>query len=329
MLFVDDQGGNNMCSLSSVIYPCRQRLTLFWSNIAWFLLLLSGSSLALPPYSSDSPWNQPIPDDVRIHPQSEYYVTAMTGVFGCRTDKYAFPVYRVNESTPLTPVRIRKYWSEVSDEGEKLEVVRDSLQMLPIPLGARPAKGSDAQIIFWDQASGDEWGMYHAELTDKGWEAVNGYHYNTRWSGVPPSGFISRGAGIPYLAGLIFPHEIEAGVIEHALALGINYPNTTYVYPATKSDGKRPDPQFMPMGTRLQLDPKYTEEDFDRWGLDRSGRIIARALQRYGMYVIDSGGHPKLQAEYDGTADWQGLLHRNAVKSIPYTAFRVVEPPDH
>ncbi len=77
---------------------------------------------------------------------------------------------------------------------------------------------------------------HHAGEQVWGVGASNGYHYNTAWSGVPPRGFSSRGAGVPYLAGLVRKCEIEQGHIDHALAFV--YPRTTarFVFPATKSD---------------------------------------------------------------------------------------------
>ena len=292
------------------------------------LLFLTFPLIAEPVlYSRDSPWNQPIPENPPIDPDSSRYVEAIEGHFGSRTDKYTFPVYRVDSDTPGIGVRISGFWSDVSDGGNKIEVRRKTHVSLPIPAGAIPAKGKDSHLVLWDSATGDEWGLWHVRRTRKGWEAENGYHYNTRWNAVPPKGFISRGAGIPYLAGLIFPHELRAGAIEHAIALGINYPSPLHVYPATKSDGRSYEPWSLPMGSRLQLDPKYTEQDFVRWGLDRSGMIIARALQRYGMILVDGSGHPKIYGEYDGTAGWGDLLGPDTVRRIPYKAFRVLALP--
>ena len=61
-----------------------------------------------------------------------------------------------------------------------------------------------------------------------------------------------------------------------------------------------------------------------RGGLDLTGRIIAKALQHYGMILVDGSGHPKIYAEYEGTANWNGVIHKNTVRNIPYHAFRVL-----
>ena len=70
-----------------------------------------------------------------------------------------------------------------------------------------------------------------------------------KWSGVPPIGFNSRGAGVPYLAGLVRPAEVRRGRIEHALAFGCREPGSLFVVPATKSDGAGAFPA-LPEGAR-------------------------------------------------------------------------------
>jgi hypothetical protein len=157
---------------------------------------------------------------------------------------------------------------------------------------------------------------------------VNGYHYNVRWSGVPPrdrSGrpFGSRGAGVPYLAGLVRPCEVRRRRIAHALAFAYDYPSADFVYPATKSDGAGP-PDGMAEGTRLQLDPGIGRAEIERWGCRGPCMTIAVALQRYGMYVIDNSGRPKIMLEYEDTARWNGRLDAETVSPIPLSAFNVL-----
>lgn len=294
------------------------------------LLMLAVLSARLPagerPYHPDSPWNLAIGEAAKADPNSDFYLSQMTGVFGIDPNQYTLPVYEIDRDTPMKPVQLSGVFSEVSNEGQDLTLHKRTTLWAPIPDGARAAKGRDSQIVLWDPATGDEWGFWQARsLPDGSWVAVNGYRYNTRWSGVPPSGFISRGAGVPYLIGLVRPWEIAQGRIDHAIALGINYPNPMHVYPATKSDGKAFEPHYLPMGARLQLDPTLNDADFDRWKLTPEERIIARALQQYGMILIDGSGHPKLYAEYEGTAGWNGALHKRTLRRIPYDAFRVLD----
>jgi len=288
--------------------------------------LAQADPTAVRPYHPDSPWNLPIGESPKIDRNSAFYLDQMSGVFGIDPNQYTLPVYRVDADTPMKPVHLSGVFSQVTNDNRDLTLIKRTTLEAPLPDGARAAKGSDGQIVLWDPVSGDEWGFWQArERADGSWEAVNGYRYNTRWSGIPPSGFISRGAGVPYLIGLVRPWEIRQGHIDHAIALGINYPNPVHIAPATKSDGKRFEPHYLPMGARLQLDPNLGEADFDRWQLTATERIIARALQRYGMILIDGSGHPKLYAEFEGTAHWNGELHKRTLRRIPYQAFRLLD----
>ncbi|MBY6187964.1 hypothetical protein KUV89_15200 [Marinobacter hydrocarbonoclasticus] len=289
-------------------------------------LLCTAAGAGERPYHADSPWNLPIGNAPKIDPNSAFYLEQMSGVFGIDPNQYTMPVYQIDAEQPMKPVVLSGVFSEVSNDGRDLKLIKRTTLWAPIPDGARAAKGSDSQIVLWDPVTGDEWGFWQARpLPDGSWMAVNGYRYNTRWSGIPPTGFISRGAGVPYLIGLVRPWEIAQGHIDHAIALGINYPNPMHVRPATKSDGKAFEPHYLPMGARLQLDPDLTDADFDRWKLTPTERIVARALQRYGMILIDGSGHPKLYAEYEGTAHWNGELHNKTLRRIPYEAFRVLD----
>jgi len=206
-----------------------------------------------------------------------------------------------------------------------MSIRRTSTVSAPIPDSAQPAAGSDAQLIVHDAATGDEWGFWQvSRRSDGSWSAVNGYHYNTTWSGVPPHGFGSRGAGVPYLAGLIRPCEIAQGSIDHAIAFAYSSPSPSFVYPATKSDGTSTAPNALPEGSRLQLDPSMTSAELAQTGCTGPCLTIARALQQYGMYLVDGSGRPKVMAEYEGTAGWNGLITTQTVSPIPLSRFRVL-----
>jgi hypothetical protein len=155
--------------------------------------------------------------------------------------------------------------------------------------------------------------------------ASNGYRYNTRYSGVPPHGFASRGAGVPYLAGLVRPCEIARGRIDHALAFVAPATTAQFVYPATKSDGHAAPGQGLAEGSRLQLDPSIPDRVIkDKWRCRNACFTIAKALRRYGMYVIDSGGHPKIVIEDSRTAHWSKRIDASTVTAIPVSALRVL-----
>ena len=283
------------------------------------------------PYAATSPWNTPVGGAPR-HPRSAFHVGALTGALSSDPNQYTYPVYGVTAATPLQTVTVSGWFSNVTDGGRRLVNQRGGTVRLPVPPGAAPAPGSDAQIILVDHATGDEWGASRFARTAGGYRAWNVYHYNVAWSGVPPSAanggsFANRGAGVPYLAGLIRPCEIAAGRIDHALAFAYDAPRGDFVTPATKSDGASNDPRDLPEGARLQLNPDLTPAQIGAWGCGGACLTIARALQEYGMYVIDNSGRPKLIAEFDGTARWDGTITSRTVGPIPLTAFRYVAGP--
>ena len=135
---------------------------------------------------------------------------------------------------------------------------------------------------------------------------------------------------------LFVPGEIRQGRIEHALAFGYTEPAAEKcVFPASKTDGDSTIPFAIPEGARLQLDPSLTEADFDQMGLDRAGKIIARALQEYGMISVDHSGSLKIYVEDlinnpFTNEDWTDpdlQLTKEAIYGIPFTSFHVLELP--
>ncbi len=281
------------------------------------------------PYADTSPWNTPIGPDPEYQPESDRYVREIPAPLTSDSTQYTYPVYEVSSSTPRETVELSGWLSSVTDGGERLETQRRGTVELPIPEGARAAAGTDAQIILLDRATGDEWGVWRLEQDGDSWSATNAYHYNIDWSAVPPRAengnpFFSRGAGVPYLAGLVRPCEIARGRIDHALAFAYDAPSPEYVYPATKSDGAG-GPDDLPEGTRFQLDPSLTAKEIRAWGCKGPCLTIARALQKYGMYAIDNSGRSKVMLEYEETARWNGRVDESTVSPIPLTAFKVLQ----
>jgi hypothetical protein len=281
------------------------------------------------PYSGRSPWNTPIQAGASYDPSSGARLRRIDSELTSDPTQYTYPVYRVSRGTPRARVTIRGVFSDVFAGGRRMRVRQHVTVSIPVPSGATGAAGSDAQIVILNRATGDEWGAWQLTRSGGGYSAENGYHYNTRWTGVPPrsdngSSFGSRGAGVPYLAGLVRPCEVARGRINHALAFAYDSPSPRHVYPATKSDGSGRGPSALPEGTRLQLDPSLSAARIRSWGCRGVCATAARALQRYGMYVIDGSGRPKLIFEYEGTAHWGDTVTAQTVSPIPISAFRVL-----
>lgn len=290
------------------------------------------------PYSDTSAWNQPIGDQPVYDRRSEELIATIgrsktDGVITSDASQYSYPVYFVDRDTPRWDVPCRKYaCTIVTTSGATTTAV---LRDVPIPERAQPSSGTDGNMIIVDLATGTEYNFWQMRRRAQGWEASNGSIYNITWDGMPPT-YGSRGAGLPYLGGLIRPWEIRQGRIEHAIAFGYPFPaRDKCVYPASKTDGNSKRRDAIPEGARLQLDPTLTEADFARMGLDRTGMIIARALQEYGMILVDFSERPKIYVENladnpYATEQWDDpelQLHAETIAAIPYTAFRVLELP--
>jgi hypothetical protein len=286
-----------------------------------------------PPYFATSPWNTPIGGWPAIDPLSASHVGTLGSALSSDPTQYTYPVYYVSAGAPLQTVQISGTYSDVTRGGRRLRLRGGATLHLRIPAGAGPSAGTDAQLIVINRATGDEWGFWQISLQAGGrWTAQNGYHYNVNWSGVPPrdgdgNPFGSRGAGVTYLAGLVRPCEIAQGHIDHALALAYPTPTSRFVYPASKSDGGGGSPADMPEGARLQLDPSLSAGRLRGLGCRGACLIIARAMQTYGMYIIDNSGHAKIMLEDNRTAHWHGRVSESTVSAIPVSALRVVRPP--
>jgi Bacterial Ig domain len=282
------------------------------------------------PYTASSPWNTPIEVDATLIATSGTLLGALgDDTFTSQPLEYAYPVYVVGAATPATVVTVRNTYSEVAQAGTVLTKRYGGVDVaVRLPADARASQGSDGHIIVHDPETGDEWGFWQAAKDGAGnWVATNGYHYNTHWSGVPPTGFGSRGAGVTYLAGLIRACEIAQGRIDHALAFAYNYPKNTFVYPATKSDGLSTADPNLPEGARLQLDPSIPAVTIQSWGCTDACLVIARAMQVYGMYVVDNSGRDKVYTEDDYTAHWNGAVSRSTLSVIPKAYLRWVASP--
>ncbi|HET7745769.1 MAG TPA: hypothetical protein VFM29_00615 [Vicinamibacteria bacterium] len=129
----------------------------------------------------------------------------------------------------------------------------------------------------------------------------------------PPSGrgeqcTSADAAGYPIAPLLFGADEVAAGRIAHAIRFIL--PNArirrgVYVRPATHgTPATSGPPQAPPYGTRLRLRAGYPVDS-----LPAGARVVARAMQTYGMLLAD-GGQVALTAQSDRftRAKWAGLL---------------------
>ena len=208
-----------------------------------------------------------------------------------------------------------------------------------VPPGVQAGGGSDSPLVILDPSHPD-YGR-HTEL--RLWRASVGsgtlsaqgaglFHYNNDGAVLNPNGSPSHsipfsgfgtGSGLSILAGLIRPDEVRLGRINHALRFAYSASDFTNSYraPAIKTDqpngtSTRNAATAMDMGMRFQLDPSVNCATRTAGGRSASSletryvRIICKALQDYGMIVMDGTGDRLLafQMEDDTTADWPSLI---------------------
>jgi hypothetical protein len=290
------------------------------------------------PYDPSSAWNTPINSAARADANSDAMIATIGmskngGAISSDASQFSYPVYFADRSTPRWDLQCSKY--DCTIVTSKDTEVTSTIKGVPIPDNAKPSTGTDGNLIVIDRVTGAEYNLWQARRTETGWKISNASVYNIFWDAMPER-YGSRGAGIPYYAGLVRPWEIAQGHIDHAIAFGYPFPaRGRCVFPASKTDGTSDLADAIPEGARLQLNPQLTEADFDRLGLDRTGKIIARALQEYGMILVDYSGRPKIYIENladnpfatQAWSDPQLSLTAWTIGQIPYSSFRVLALP--
>jgi hypothetical protein len=98
-----------------------------------------------------------------------------------------------------------------------------------------------------------------------------------------------RASMIPSFAGLIRIGEISNGKIPHAISIIMSPTMLTQqaAWPAYSFDRNSGYSGTLPMGSLLAIPPSV---DISSLGLTASGKVLAKALQDYGAYIVDRGG---------------------------------------
>ncbi len=127
-------------------------------------------------------------------------------------------------------------------------------------------------------------------------------------------------ADLPMAALILTSSDVTSGQITHALRFTM--PNAlmqkgVYVHPATHIGGPTGvGPTFLPYGARLRLRGDY---DLSKLPSD-AARTVARALQKYGMFLADGGS-----LFVSATVDVQNVIATSSLRSIKATDFEMVD----
>lgn len=280
------------------------------------------------PFAADSPWNTRV-DDLPTDPRSRRLIALAQrrqdieylGSGGRRV------ITRKINSGPFINTR---HWSDSiveSTEGMPTEVVcrqqiaycgdGRSVSVLDIPPDAAPLPQYDGWFTVIDRDLGVAYDLWRARRSADG--QVISYQFMRRWDlngpgFLPPGTASARGSGLPLFAGVITPPEVEAGRIEHALAISLPGPaRNKYVQPASTTDGVGPEGS-LPEGARIRLRPGVRLGRVSTGTNARVTRAIVRALKLYGAIVVDRARVPTLYAQLN--FDWETPLRNSEGKLI-------------
>ncbi|GEJ56585.1 hypothetical protein [Anaeromyxobacter diazotrophicus] len=229
---------------------------------------------ACPIFPADNAWNTDI-SAAPLDPRSGAWVASVGSAAAFHPDfgsVYGIPYAAADASTPRFPVTF-DYAGE-SDPGP-----------YPIPPDVPVEQGSDAHVIVVDTASCTLYELFAAQPGASAWHAGSGAIFDLRSNALRPAGWTSAdAAGLPIFPGLARYEEAAAGEIRHALRFTAARTQMGYVDPARHAASNVTDPNVPPMGARARL-----KATVDLSAMMPQARVVARALQRYGMILADNG----------------------------------------
>jgi hypothetical protein len=242
-------------------------------------------------------------------------------------------VYTVPADQAKVPVTL-----DTSGAGSADELAQVFKQGVPIPRGAKAASGSDQHMVVWQPDTDTMWEFWHAQQVNGTWHARWGgrmTHVSTNAGYFSnPSDWGATATSLSLLGGLIGIRELESGHIDHALALALPHTAADVVaFPAQRTDGDIQAPGAIPEGTRFRINPHVNIASLHLPPIDR---ILAEAVQRYGMIVRDKAGAVALFAQdptplghnpyYGAHGLFDDISPANIMRYFPWKYVQAVKP---
>jgi len=275
-------------------------------------------------YGGGSFWNGPIAPNAPVDPNSATMVARALVPYGSDANL-------ANSADWGKPLAYANAVSRSYDVACSLYGC-DTPVRFRLPTYATPNRGSDHHLAVIDASTGGELDMWLSVAGGGAWSAGSRYTTSANgWGAICGPGEHCGGAdaaGFALMGGVILPEEIAQGHIDHALFFTTPYTRSGYIAcPATNTDGQTNDPNALPEGARIQLDPAFNVEaqPWPRWE-----KVIGHALQTYGAYLGDTGGSLALFGETNldrGYDAWSrtGTPIGPSLAGVPWSAFRVLQ----
>ena len=241
------------------------------------------------PFASDSPWNTPLGDGAAFEQATDPCTRDLAtlppgGVAGINAHEWSHPVYLAAASDPT----VNLYRDgQLADAAVRCPT--DAAPALP------PPPDTDAHLHIVDPAHRFLEEMWEASKVSDGWNAQAWAKTDLLGPGMGQGGV--RAYGGSAIGGLVRVSELKGG-IRHPLAFAIQQSQQRdgWVWPATINDNA-PAANYtghIPMGQLIGIPPGV---DICSLGLSPAGLVVARALQDYGGYLVDTGGALVFYAE--------------------------------
>jgi hypothetical protein len=259
-------------------------------------------------FSANSDIFQPLPNDAMVDPHSTAWVgTLLQGIAGrpsgasVNIESYSPPIFIVGANQPTVQILPTPRPSDPTFASWGAGPLGAQLSAVPLPSDFKPSAGTDHEAIIFQPSTGKYWEVWTAALTGAmttdsagnvvpQWEAGwGGYISNLATnSGSFNGGWGTAASGLPLLAGLMTIAEQQAGVINHSIHISIPQAlANVFVGAAQRTDGASSDPNAIPEGATFRLP---ADLNLDSIVMDPYTRMIATAVQKYGMVVSDTNG---------------------------------------
>lgn len=268
------------------------------------------------PFLSSSPWNMPMGSGADFDPETSPVWNAGGGV-GLNSDNgWSIPVFIAKSSDPIMNIQSN------TESGP-----------FRVPGNAAPATQSDAHCCIIDEEN-DKLLETYGHFTRTGNTVTSTYALfnSVKDLGVyPEKGWHgTRAYGGSSLGGLIRQHEVISKSIPHALAAAVqrnamnkNTPNgQAFVWPASNADSGWPTTYGstgnLHMGSLVAIPPNV---DLNSLGLNSLALAVARAMQDYGIYIVDAadaGPACVLYAEPQTGGSWDSTTRQGMTRAGSY-----------
>jgi len=238
---------------------------------------------------------------------------------------FSIPVLKATSTTPKRS--FTKNSSFYSPDCDYTSVPIPSGGFVEGNSGYTCSNGGDCHLIVYDTSAKKLYEHYKASLTSTTysggcltvWDGTKTYTSQLRGEQCTSS----DAAGFPIAPLMFTADEVKAGSIDHAIRfiLPNNRVKKGYVRPATHGTSTTGGANAPYYGVHLRLRANYPIAN-----LTPGARVVAKALQKYGMYHAD-GGNIALTAASDRntTAKWSGLLGPRDLQALKVEDFEVVD----